>query len=137
MERVTTYFQGVFSPEPGSPRQLDRAEPRVFTKSATFHERGSDLERDHRPWKYRTSQLDQMDSLTAIHSLSRPIDKRFNTKSRLYLEINSGNFPKNGSRQVQARERRDLGVAQLKRGDRVTDPKSQSTVSSHDPKKTR
>ena len=43
-ERFTTYYQGVFSPELGSPRPLDRAEPRVVTKSATLHERGSYLD---------------------------------------------------------------------------------------------
>ena len=57
--------------------------------------------------------------------------------NNFYLEINSGNFPKNRPQQVRAKERRDLGVARLKRGDRVTDPKSQSKISSHDLKRTR
>ena len=78
-----------------------------------------------------------MDSLIAIYGYLGRLDKRFNMKNRLYLEISSGILPKNGSRQVQAKERRDLGVAQLKRGDGVTDPKSQDMNSSQSPKTTR
>ena len=44
---------------------------------------------------------------------------------------------KNRPQQVPATERRDLGVARLKRGDGVTDPKSQNMNSSQIPKETR
>ena len=47
------------------------------------------------------------------------------------MEISQKNRPQ----QVQAKEKRDLGVARLKRGDRVTDPKSQNMNSSQIPKK--
>ena len=43
-ELLITYYQGVLSPELGSPRPPDRATPRVVTKSATLHERGSYLD---------------------------------------------------------------------------------------------
>ena len=43
-ELDSTYYQGVFSPEQGSLRQLDRAEPEVVAKSATLQERGPGLE---------------------------------------------------------------------------------------------
>ena len=43
-ELYSTYYHGVFSPEQGSLRQLDRAEPEVVAKSATLQERGPGLE---------------------------------------------------------------------------------------------
>ena len=43
-ERFVTYYQGVLSPELGSPRTHGRAVPRVVTKSAKLHEELSDLE---------------------------------------------------------------------------------------------
>ena len=42
-ERFVTYYQGVLSPELGSPRTHGRAVPRVVTKSAKLHELLPDL----------------------------------------------------------------------------------------------
>ena len=57
--------------------------------------------------------------------------------NKLFLEINSGILPKKQVSAGLSDREGGLGVARHERGDRVTDPRSQSKVSGHYPREMR